>query len=307
MPDRAESTTEKKFNFASGPRSFIPWPVTDGPIPLEDELGDVIDKALRRAGLSDEELAARSGIPVGRIRDAIDYRYDLSAAEVRRLASVLGLNEVGLGALFEGKYPLPEITGLPFCVWPLRMPHGVGVSNAYLVGECGGTEALLFDVGPSFALLARDWPANVKSLGGIFLSHPEPEHAGGLADVVGHFGRVPVHAPAGSGVAGAVVLEEGRPQTFGRIVVTAYSTPGHAEAHSCYLVASAAAPRGAPLLVAGDLLFAGSVGGAYHCRHQLARELKRMLEVIPGAAIVAPGHGPMTTLAHERRFNPFCA
>ena len=82
--------------------------------------------------------------------------------------------------------------------------------------------------------------------------------------------------------------------------------PGHAAAHSCYLVAAAGAPRGVPLLVAGDLLFAGSAGGAYHCRHEQARQLQRMLEVVPGAAVVAPGHGPMTTLVHERRYNPFC-
>jgi hydroxyacylglutathione hydrolase len=281
--------------------------VTAAPIPLEDELGDVLDKALRRSGLSDEEVAVRSGVPVGKIRDAIDYRYDLDAVEVRRLAGVLKLNEVGLDALMRGNYPLPEITGLPFCVWPLRMRHGVGVSNAYLVGECGGAEALLFDVGSSFEMLAREWSAHVKSLGGIFLTHAEPEHAGGLREVMGHFGSVPVFAPVGSGVAAARPLEEGRSQTFGRIAVTSFNTPGHVEAHSCYLVASGTAPRGAPLFVAGDLLFAGSVGGAYYCRHELSRQLGRMLAMIPGAAVVAPGHGPMTTLAHERRFNPFCA
>jgi hydroxyacylglutathione hydrolase len=284
----------------------LPCAVTAGSIPLEDELGDVLDKALRRSGLSDEEAAVRSGVPAGKIRDAIDYRYDLDVTEVRRLAGALRLNEVGLGALLQGNYPLPEITGLPFCVWPLRMRHGVGVSNAYLVGECGGAEALLFDVGSSFELLAREWPSHVKTLGGIFLTHAEPEHAGGLREVVDHFGRVPVFAPVGSGVPGALSLDEGRPRSFGRLVVTSFNTPGHVEAHSCYLVTSAVAPRGAPLFVAGDLLFAGSVGGAYHCRHELARQLERMLGAIPAAAVVAPGHGPMTTLAHERRYNPFC-
>lgn len=281
--------------------------MTASVVPLEDELGDVLEKALRRAGCSDEEVAARAGVPVSKIRDAIDYRYDLGAAEVRRLATALGLNEVGLCALHEGRYPLPEIAGLPFCVWPLRMRHGVGVSNAYLVGECGGEEALLFDAGPSLALLERDWPARVRRLRGIFLTHAEPEHAGGLAEVAARFGPVPVHAPAGSGVAGAIALPEGGARDFGGIAVTAFSTPGHVAAHSCYLVTDPAAPRGAPLFVAGDLLFAGSAGGAYHCRRQLALQLQRMLAVIPAAAVVAPGHGPMTTLAHERRFNPFCA
>ena len=280
--------------------------MTAAAIPLEDELGDVLDKALRRAGCSDEEAAARAGIAVSKLRDAIDYRYDLSTAEVRRLAAALGLNEVGLCALHEGKYPLPEISGLPFCVWPLRTRHGVGVSNAYLVGECGGADALLFDVGTSWAQLEKDWPGHVRALRGVFLTHAEPEHAGGLAGVLARFGPVPVFAPAGSGVTGATALGEGGARDFGGMAVTAYSTPGHAAAHSCYLVAAAGAPRGVPLLVAGDLLFAGSAGGAYHCRHEQARQLQRMLEVVPGAAVVAPGHGPMTTLVHERRYNPFC-
>ncbi len=99
-------------------------------VPLEDELGDVLDKAMRRAGLTDESLAARTGVRAGRILDAIDYRSELTTDEVRKLAAALGLNEVGLCALAAGSYPQPEIGALPFCVWPLRMPHGIGVVNA---------------------------------------------------------------------------------------------------------------------------------------------------------------------------------
>ncbi len=281
--------------------------VTDSNIPLEDELGDVLEKALRRSGLSEEEAAARAGVPAGRIRDAIDYRYDLDLGEVRRLAAVLRLNEVGLCALREGKYPLPEITGLPFCVWPLRMAHGVGFSNAYLVGECGGADAVLFDVGPALEALKRAWPASIKSVRAVFLTHLEAEHAGGLRELLARFGRVPVFAPIGSGIPGAESLGEGQEKVFGDIVVRTFRTPGHVAAHNCYLVSAATAPRGKPLFVAGDLFFAGSVGGAYHCRHELSRQLGRILGMLAGSAVVAPGHGPMTTLEHERRFNPFCS
>src|SRR5258708_29008724 len=96
---------------------------TTMPMPLEDELGDVIDKAMRDAGLTDESLAARTGVRAGRILDAIDYRSELTTEELRKLAAVLGLNEIGLCALAAGSYPRPEIGVLPFCVWPLRMPH----------------------------------------------------------------------------------------------------------------------------------------------------------------------------------------
>jgi len=53
-------------------------------IPLEDELGDVLEKAMSRAGLSEEALAERAGVPAARILDAIDYRADFSSTELRR-------------------------------------------------------------------------------------------------------------------------------------------------------------------------------------------------------------------------------
>ena len=76
-------------------------------MPLEDELGDVLEKAMRQAGLPEEALAALTGVPTAKIHDAIDYRPDLSSADLQRLAAALGLNEIGLCALGCGQYPLP--------------------------------------------------------------------------------------------------------------------------------------------------------------------------------------------------------
>ena len=100
-------------------------------IPLEDELGDVLDKAARCAGFNEEQLAKQAGVSVEKIRNAEDYRYDdLTDGDLQRLAAALGLNEVGLTALARNRYPRPRVTGLPFCVHPMRMPFGVGVVNA---------------------------------------------------------------------------------------------------------------------------------------------------------------------------------
>ena len=72
----------------------------DPVIPLEDELGDVLDKALRCSGFNEEHLAECAGVSVEKIRNAEDYRYDdLTDDELRRLAAALRLNEVGLVAL----------------------------------------------------------------------------------------------------------------------------------------------------------------------------------------------------------------
>lgn len=65
------------------------------------------------------------------------------------------------------------------------------------------------------------------------------------------------------------------------------------------------ARRTAPLLIGGDLLFAGSIGGAYFCGRRLREQVARIWRDLPPDTVVAPGHGPLTTLGHERGHNPF--
>ena len=274
-------------------------------VPLEDELGDVLDKAMRRAGLTDESLAARTGVSAGRILDAIDYRSELTLEELRRLAAELRLNEVGLSALAAGNYPLPEIGALPFCVWPLRMPHGIGVVNAYLIGECGGSRAVLFDTGAGLTALEAGWPRVITGLDAVFLTHIEPEHAGGLCEVVARFGVTSAFIPRGAEAACGRAMGEGETKKFGPLEITAFTTPGHAAEHSCYLVRAPAARRGGALLVSGDLVFAGSAGGGYFSDDQQQVNLRRVLGAVPPTTVIAPGHGPLTTVKNELRFNPF--
>jgi glyoxylase-like metal-dependent hydrolase (beta-lactamase superfamily II) len=274
-------------------------------LPLEDELGDVLEKAMRRTNVTAERLAACSGVPFGKICDAIDYRSDLTCDELRRLAAALGLNEVGLCALGSGKYPKPEIGALPFCVWPLRMPHGIGVANAYVVAECGSSRGLLFDTGAGIEALSTVWPASIRQIDAVFLTHAEPEHAGGLCDVVARFNIPAAFVPAGAKAPCGLSLGEGETKRFGELEVLAFATPGHAAAHNCYLVQARSARGADALLVSGDLVFAGSVGGAYFSAEQLQSSLRRMLGTVPPRTVIAPGHGPLTTVENELRYNPF--
>lgn len=284
-------------------RAYL-WAMVIEHAPLEDELGDVLEKAMRCAGFGDGELAARAGVPAEKIRDACDYRYDFGPDEIRRLATQLKLNEVGLCALASGRYPLPAIGGLPFCLYPLRTPHGIGVANAYLVADCGSKRGVLFDTGADPEALRRVWPAGIRHLDAIFITHPETEHLAGLADVQDRFGPVPVFGPVGATIPGAVALTESARMKLGMFEVETLATPGHAEAHNCYLVRAAGVSGGRALLVSGDILFAGSIGGAYFCSERLKKHVKRLLE-LPADTAVAPGHGPLTTIQNERTFNPF--
>jgi hydroxyacylglutathione hydrolase len=79
-------------------------------------------------------------------------------------------------------------------------------------------------------------------------------------------------------------------------------TPGHTEGSIClYFPAE-------KKLIAGDTLFAGSIGrtdlpgGSYQ---KILNSLHEHVLALPDETIVVPGHGPLTTLADERETNPF--
>ena len=259
------------------------------------------------AGLSAEALSERSGVPVESICDAIDYRPELSPEECARLAEVLGLNEVGLCALASGKYPLPEPNGLPFQVWPLRMAHGIGVVNAYIVGEAGG-RGLLFDTGPGSGALESVWP-HARRRDRRDLRHPRRGGARGRASRRGRAVRCLPRLRAGRrrGALRAGRWERGRPSPRAGSASPRSGRPGTARCTTATTCARLSVPTARTLLVSGDLVFAGSAGGPYHCHKQLRAHLRRVLAAVPADTIVAPGHGPMTTAGNELRFNPFVA
>jgi glyoxylase-like metal-dependent hydrolase (beta-lactamase superfamily II) len=79
-------------------------------------------------------------------------------------------------------------------------------------------------------------------------------------------------------------------------------TPGHTQGSLCvYFEAD-------KKLVAGDTLFAGSIGrtdlpgGSYE---KILRSLHTKVMALPDDVIVVPGHGPVTTIGTEREENPF--
>ncbi|HUC55464.1 MAG TPA: MBL fold metallo-hydrolase [Candidatus Cybelea sp.] len=64
----------------------------------------------------------------------------------------------------------------------------------------------------------------------------------------------------------------------------------------------------APQLFSGDTLFAGSIGRTDlwgGSLQQIMDSLRTKLMHLPDATIVHPGHGPVTTIGHERQLNPF--
>lgn len=271
---------------------------------LEDELGDVLEKAARHAGLNYEQMADAAGVEMSRIKDALDYRSELDLGELGRLARALKLNEVGLAALALGRYPQADIGALPFAFYPLHMPFGIGVANAYLA-TTGGNQGVLFDTGASHAELHRAWPRQIEQLAAVFVTHYEAEHVGGMEVVLRETGLPGFYGPLSGRWEKCLGLDEGQAVEVAGLRITALQTPGHAAEHNCYTIALAARPGKVEVLISGDLIFAGSLGGGFYCCQRQMRHAHRVLENLPDSTLIAPGHGPLTTAGIERRFNPF--
>ena len=97
-------------------------------------------------------------------------------------------------------------------------------------------------------------------------------------------------------------LEEGQMVGLERYPAQVLHTPGHTQGSVCLHFAPL------KLLVAGDTLFAGSIGrtdlpgGDFD---QIIDSMRTRLLALPDETRVLPGHGPGTTIGEERRSNPF--
>ena len=88
----------------------------------------------------------------------------------------------------------------------------------------------------------------------------------------------------------------------GNLKANVLHTPGHTEGSVClYFPAE-------QLLIAGDTLFAGSIGrtdlpgGSFD---KILRSLHQRILTLPDETAVIPGHGPQTVIGDEREGNPF--
>ena len=93
-------------------------------------------------------------------------------------------------------------------------------------------------------------------------------------------------------------VNNGSPALSGSIL----HTPGHTQGSVCLYLPTQ------NLLLAGDTLFAGSVGRTDLPGGDgptLLRSIHSKLLPLPDSTVVLPGHGPQTTIGNEREFNPF--
>lgn len=187
--------------------------------------------------------------------------------------------------------------------------------NCYVLTH--GGETIVIDPGEAAPeLLAAIADANVTM---VFNTHCHCDHSGGNAEImrltgaplVCHEADLPLlRSIAQQGMLFGVrvppspepnrFVDEGDAISIGGEKLQVFHTPGHAPGHVVLV--------GDGFVIAGDTLFAGSIGrtdlpgGNYN---QLIRAIKEKLMVLPDDTVVYSGHGPATTIGEERRTNPF--
>jgi glyoxylase-like metal-dependent hydrolase (beta-lactamase superfamily II) len=62
-----------------------------------------------------------------------------------------------------------------------------------------------------------------------------------------------------------------------------------------------------PVAAVGDAVFAGSMGGGGVSYPDALRTNREEIITLPDNTIIAPGHGPLTTVGEEKKNNPFFA
>lgn len=270
------------------------------PIPLEDNAGDVVGKARRGWGHDVRSLAAAAGVTAEDVGAAQEGRG--SEAAWRALARPLKLRPDALADLAYGRWKAPEVS-VPGLLHLNVLDEDMYV-NVFGAADPASGEAVLFDTGPAAepvleALASRGWKLRL-----ILLTHEHGDHVAALGPLVAATGAPAwISARAGGTVAGARGFPDDPPPTFsvGSLRITARPAPGHARGGSIFLLQGLSHT----IAISGDALFAGSMGGTPVAFEEALRWVRTSILTLPDDTILAPGHGPLSTVGHERRFNPF--
>ena len=184
---------------------------------------------------------------------------------------------------------------------------GMYQTNTYIIHEENSKGCCVIDPGYEADAILRKCEALGLNVEAILLTHGHFDHVGAVKDLAADTG-CRVFACAGDEqlppmfTGGKLYVtdryEEGTILNIAGLYIRVLHTPGHTPGSVCLLVDD--------VIFSGDTLFAGScgrtdIGGSWT---EIQTSLKR-LSLLEGDFTVYPGHGESTTLAAERRYNPY--
>lgn len=202
------------------------------------------------------------------------------------------------------------------------IPVTAFVQNCSLIWCAETGSAAIVDSGGDAEMIKQAVAAAPVTIESILLTHGHLDHVGAAAELAAHYG-VPVigpdqrdaiwleNLPEQSRMFGlpecapltpARWLKEGDSVALGKVQLEVLHTPGHTPGHIVFF------DRVGRLLVSGDVIFNGGVGRTDFPQgnHQhLISAIKEKLLPLGDDVAFLPGHGPGSTLGHERKTNPF--
>ena len=180
--------------------------------------------------------------------------------------------------------------------------------NAALLWDDVSREAVLTDVGGEAERLLSAVSQHQLKLQAIWLTEQQSVPVLGphqsddywlqaLPEITANYG-FPVSKP----LTPTRWLEDGDELSVGEHKFIVYHIPGHTPGHVVFY------NQENNLLIAGDVLFRESIGrtdfpGGNHA--DLIHGIQSKLLTLPDSTRVLPGHGPMTTIGHEKLHNPY--
>ena len=200
-------------------------------------------------------------------------------------------------------------------------PVGPLQCNCSVIGDEATHEAMVIDPGDDIEEVLQIIRENGLTVKQIVVTHAHIDHVGGamklrqatgapillnqndydllkMLDVQAAWIGVPPPGPVQIDSS----ISTGDKVSAGSLTADVIHTPGHTEGSVClYFPAQ-------QKLIAGDTLFAGSIGrtdlpgGSFK---KIMSSLHEKVMALPDETIVIPGHGPATTIGEERATNPF--
>lgn len=200
-------------------------------------------------------------------------------------------------------------------------PVGPLQCNCTILGDPETKEAIVIDPGEEVDRIHRRLTELGLKLTQILITHAHIDHVGGAlklkrltgAPILLNENDLPLlqmmekqaewlGVPIPETETPDASLDDGRIVGLNRYPARVLHTPGHTPGSTCLLF------EPLNLLVAGDTLFAGSIGRTDlpgGDSRQILDSIHDKLLVLPDQTRVLPGHGGLTTIGDERLRNPF--
>lgn len=248
-------------------------------ITLEDDFNDCLSKAIRGHGCPISGLAHAAGTTEKSITACLNGKQN--DATLHSIAPHLQLSVEKLINLKSYK-PAPQLVpGLT----TITSPFGhIGV-NAFLITS--GDQHIIFDTGSD----AKDLIFLAPGAQNLFITHEHPDHIAELSK----FSKAKHHLPNSQ--------PHGHVTEIADLVITALDVSGHCTPARAYLIEGLEKP----VCIVGDSIFAGSIGGcpSTETYSTALANITDHIFALSDNTILCPGHGPLTTVAQEKRHNPF--